>query len=206
MSATKEFEPLRRKIYLAYHRDGILDLAVAAILLGFSVFMATSNVVFLAVGAIVATQYVLMKQRITVPRYGYVRFVSQKKALRQGWFLVGLGVLVVFVLLVLNMFLRNRPSSPEMQAWIQRYHMVPLSALLFGVPALVAAGFLGLKRFYLYALLTVVLPVLGAWWNIETFIPILVTGLVVLAFGGGLLASFLKQHPVEDKVGSNGGE
>ncbi len=206
MTFSKEFDTLKRKVYLAYHRDGILDLTAATTLLGFSIFMATKNVVFLVLGAIFTAQYVLMKQSITIPRFGYVRFVPQKKALTQGWFLVGLGVLVMFVVFVLNIFLSNSPSSPEMQAWIQRYHMIPLSGVLFGVPALVAAVFLGLKRFYLYAMLTVGLPALGAWLNIETFIPILVTGLVVLAFGIGLLSSFLKQHPVDDKAGSNAGE
>ena len=206
MSTSKELVTLKRKLYLAYHRDGILDLTAATVLLGFSVFMATQNVVFLTVGAICAAQYMLMKQRITIPRFGYVRFVPQKKALTQGWFLVGLGVLVVFVVFALNILLSNRPSSPEMQPWIQQYHMVALSAILFGAPALVAAVFLGLKRFYLYATLAVGLPALGAWLDIETFIPILVTGLVVLAFGIGLLSSFLKQHPVDDKAGGNVGE
>lgn len=206
MSTSKEFDILKRKVYLAYHRDGILDLTAATVLLGFSIFMATKNVVFLAVGAIFAAQYVLMKERITIPRFGYVRFVPRKKTLTQGWLLVGLGVLVLFVLLILNNFLSNRSSSPEMLTWIQQYHMILLSAMLFGLPALVAAVFLGLKRFYLYAMLTVGLPALGAWLNIETFIPILVAGFVVLAFGIGLLFSFLKQHPVDDKAGGNVGE
>jgi hypothetical protein len=205
MSTSKEFDALKLKVYLAYHRDGILDLVVGTILLGFSIFMPTGNVVFLAVGPIFATQYVLMKQRITIPRFGYVRFVSERKAMTQSWILLGVGVFVTFVVFVLNIFLSNRPSSPEMQAWIQQYHMVPLSTLLFGLPALFAAVFLGLKRFYLYALLTVSLPILGAWLNIETFIPILVTGLVILAYGIGLLSSFMKQYP-NNKADDNASE
>lgn len=206
MEATKDFETLKRKVYLAYHQDGILDLTAATVLLGFSIFMATDNVVFLGVGAIFAAQYTLMKQRITIPRFGYVRFISPQKALTQNWMLMGLGVLVLFVVFALNFFLSNRLSSPEIQTWIQQYHMVPLSAILFGLPALAAAIFLGLKRFYLYAILTVTLPALGAWLNSETFIPILLTGLVVLIFGTGLLFSFLKQHPLNDEAGEHGDE
>ncbi len=205
MSANKDFNTLKRKVYLAYHQDGILDLTAAIVLLGFGTSMAIKSDVFLILGVILAAQYVLMKQHITIPRFGYVRFVPQEKTLMQLWFLMGLGVLVLFVVLVLNILLSNRPNSPEMQTWIQQYHMVPLSAMLFGLPALVAAVFLGLKRFYLYAVLTVGLSAMGAWLNIETFIPILATGLVVLAFGIGLLSSFLKQHPVDDKVGGDVG-
>ena len=52
MSSTNEFDTLKRKVFLAYHRDGILDLSLAPILLGFSIFMATKIVIFLILGAI----------------------------------------------------------------------------------------------------------------------------------------------------------
>jgi hypothetical protein len=42
MNTTNELDTLKHKIYLAYHQDGILDLAAAAVLLGFGTFMATS--------------------------------------------------------------------------------------------------------------------------------------------------------------------
>lgn len=199
MSTTKEFDDLKNKIYLAYHQDGILDLTVATVLLGFSAFMATKSVVFLSVGVIFAAQYALMKRLITIPRFGYVQFVSEKRNLAQQYFLLGLGMLVLLAIFVGKSYVSNLGDTPEMQAMMQRYHMVPLSAMLFGLPTLVAAIFLGLKRFYLYALLAVVLPTLGAWLNIETFIPILATGLVALAYGLGLLSNFLKKYPVNDQ-------
>jgi len=126
-----------------------------------------------------------------------VRFESEGKTRTKAWISVGIGVLFVAFFLVLNIFVSRQPTSPEMQAWIQRYHMVPLSTMLFGLPALAAAIFLGLKRFYLYALLAVGLPLLGALANIETYIPILATGLIMLAFGAVLLTTFLKKYPLE---------
>lgn len=195
MSTTKDFDTLKRKVYLSYHQDGILDLTAAVWLLGFGTFMLTGSVVFLTMGVIFAALYTLLKQRITIPRFGYVRFEPQEKTVAQYWFLFGLGVLVLLAFLAGNIFQNN--NSPEMQAWKQQYHMVPLSAMLFGLPALAAAVFLGLKRFYLYALLVVGLPALGAWMNIETYIPILAVGFVMLAVGIGLLSSFLKKYPGE---------
>jgi len=193
MSTTKDFDTLKRKVYLAYHQDGILDLTAAVVLLGFSTFMLTRSVVFLAMGAIFASLYTLMKNLITVPRFGYVRFEPKEKTMVQYWLLLGFGVLVLLAFLAGSIFQSNNPS--ETQALVQQYHMVPLSGMLFGLPALAAAAFLGLKRFYLYALLTVGLPALGGWQNIETYIPILATGFVMLAVGIGLLSSFLKKHP-----------
>ena len=192
----QDFGPLKRKVYLAYHQDGILDLVGGSVVLGFGLNMLTDNIVFLMIGWLAMMLYVLVKQRVTIPRFGYVRFESQKKTLQKAWLSVGIGVLLVLFFFMLNIFVSRQPTSSETQAWIQRYHMVPLSTMLFGLPALAAAIFLGLKRFYLYALLTAGLPLVGAWLNIETYIPIVIIGGVMLMFGVVLLASFLQKYPL----------
>jgi len=196
---TQEFGPLRRKVYLAYHQDGILDLVAGSVVLGFGLNMLTDNIVFLMIGWLAMMLYVLIKQRITVPRFGFVRFESQKKTVQKAWVSVGIGVLFVAFFLTLNIFVSRQPASPETRAWIQRYHMIPLSAMLFGLPTLAAALFLGLKRFYLYTLLAVGLPLLGALLNIETYIPILTTGAIMVVFGVFLLVNFLQKYPLESE-------
>ena len=196
MSITKDFDSLKRKVYLAYHQDGILDLVAGSVVLGFGIFMLTTSIAFLMAGWFMLLLYVFLKNRITIPSFGYVRIDSEKKALMRSWVSVGIGVLVLLLFFLLPIFLRRNPTSPETEALIRRYHMVPLSALLFAMPALVAAIFLGLKRFYLYALLAAGLPLLGAVLNIEPYIPIVVTGAVFLAIGAVLLANFLKKYPI----------
>jgi len=203
MSVSKDFDALKRKVYLAYHRDGILDLVVGFVVLGFGVNMLTGNIVFLMFGWLAMLLYIPLKQRITVPRFGYVRFDSERKAFTKGLIGVGIGILVVFLIFALNFFVKGRATSPEMDLWIRRYHMVPLSAMLFGLPALLVAIFLGLRRYYFYALLAIGLPALGALLNIETFIPILATGLVILIFATVLLFSFLGKYSVSDEAGSD---
>ena len=197
---TQELEQLKRKVYLAYHQDGLLDLAAGSVILGFGADMLTGNFVFLMGGWLMIPLYFLLKQRVTIPRFGYVRFDSEKVTFAKGMAGVGIGVLFLAVVVALNIFVSRSPASPEMQAWIQRYHMVPLSALLFGLPSLAAALFLGLKRFYLYALLAVCLPALGAWLDLETYQPILATGLIMLAFGAVLLANFMKRYPLNNRT------
>ena len=196
MSTTKEFDNLKRKVYLAYHQDGILDLVAGSVVLGFGTFMLTDNIAFLMAGWFVMMMYVFLKNRITVPRFGYVRIDSEKKARMRSWISVGIGVLVLLLFFLLPIFLRMKQTSPETEALIRRYHMVPLSTILFGLPALAAAIFLGLKRFYLYALLAIGLPLLGAVLDIETYIPIVTTGAVIIAFGAFLLVNFLQKYPL----------
>jgi len=190
----QDFGQLKRKIYLAYHQDGIIDLVAGSVVFGFGTFMLTENIVFMIFGWFVMMMYVFLKNRITVPRFGYVRIDSEKKTLIRSWLSVGIGVLVLLLFFLLPIFLRRGPTSPEMEAWLRRYHMVPLSIMLFALPALAAAVFLGLKRFYLYALLAAGLPLVGAMLNIETYLPILITGAVILAFGAVLLVKFLKTY------------
>jgi hypothetical protein len=202
--STQDFGPLKRKVYLAYHQDGILDLVAGSVVLGFGTFMLTDNIAFLMAGWFVMMMYVFLKNRITIPRFGYVRIDSEKKALIRSWLSVGIGVLVLLLFFLLPIFLRASQTSPETEALMRRYHMVPLSTMLFGLPALVAAFFLGLKRFYLYALLAIGLPLLGALLNIETYIPIVTTGAVIIIFGTSLLVKFLRKYPLnaEDKDAS----
>jgi len=194
--STQDFGPLKRKVYLAYHQDGILDLVAGSVVLGFGTFMLTDNIAFLMAGWFVMMMYVFLKNRITVPRFGYVRIDSEKKVRMRSWLSVGIGVLVLLLFFLLPIFLRREPASLEMEALIRRYHMVPLSTMLFGLPALVAAVFLGLKRFYLYASLAIGLPLLGAFANIETYIPIVTTGVVMIAYGAFLLVNFLQKYPL----------
>ena len=53
-------------------------------MLGFGTFMMTDNIAFLMFGWFVMMMYVFLKNRITVPRFGYVRFESEKNSFRKG--------------------------------------------------------------------------------------------------------------------------
>lgn len=193
---TKEINTLKQKAYTAYHQDGILDLVFAVVLLGFGTFMLTENAVFLALGAFIAALYIPLKQQITVPRFGFVRFESEKKSLTKAWILLGVGFLVLLLVFFARYFIGDTPSSPDLQRLSQRYHMVPLAGFLFGIPALVAFLYFKLPRFLLYAILTVALTALGGWMNIQTYIPILSLGGFVLVISFILMFNFSKRYPI----------
>ena len=192
--------PLKQKVLLAYHQDGILDLMAGAVVISFALDMLTNNIAFLMAGWLSIPLYFVLKQRVTIPRFGYVRFESQDRSKSKLLLLLGFGMLVL-ALFVAGIFLLDRqPDSASVQQLLQRYHMVPLSALLFALPALLAAIFLGLKRYYLYAFLAVALPFLAALIGIETYLPIFATGLTLLGYGLVLLIGFLKKYPNKQEV------
>ena len=113
MNTTKEFDALKRKVYLAYHQDGILDLVAGSVVLGFGTFMLTDNIAFLMAGWFMMMLYVFLKNRITVPRFGFVRIDSEKKALMKSWISVGIGVLVLLLFFLLPIFLRSGTNLPR---------------------------------------------------------------------------------------------
>ena len=110
---TKEFGPLKRKVFLAYHRDGILDLVAGTVVLGFGLNMLTGNIFFLMAGWLAMMLYFLIKQRVTIPRFGFVRFESQKKTVQKAWISVGIGVLFVAFFLTLNIFVSPLHPKPR---------------------------------------------------------------------------------------------
>jgi hypothetical protein len=196
----QDLAALKRKIYLAYHQDGILDLSAGLVVLGFGASMLTDNFMFLMAGWFFIPMYYLLKKRITVPRFGYVRIDSQEKARVRAWAGVGAGVLFVLLFATLNIVVSRGAASPTgIVAWMRRYDMVLLGSLLFGLPALVAAIFLDSKRFYLYAFLAAALPAAGAWLNLAEYAPILALGAIAVAFGAVLLFNFLKKYPLDAK-------
>jgi hypothetical protein len=80
----EELVRLKRKVYFAYHQDGILDLVAGSVVLGFGADMLTGNIFFLMAGWLMIMLYMIIKQRVTIPRFGYVRFDSEKVTLAPG--------------------------------------------------------------------------------------------------------------------------
>jgi len=72
MSQEKQFKDLGRKAYLSYHQDGLIDILIGLGILGFGLMMLTDSVVFNMLAWMPIIFYVPLKNRITVPRFGYV--------------------------------------------------------------------------------------------------------------------------------------
>ena len=98
MSQDKQFKELSRKAYLSYHQDGLIDILIGLGILGFGLMMLTDSIVFNLLAWMPIIFYVPLKNRITVPRFGYVQFSSERtKKLRSLLvFLVGLLALIFF--------------------------------------------------------------------------------------------------------------
>ncbi len=201
MNKNIDFEKLQRRVFLAYQQDGILDLLVGINATGFALSMLMDSVVFLSLGAMSAILYILLKQRITIPRFGFVDFGRDRTVSRRLTILVAIGVLV-FITFLAGAILPRMNPSPVTKALLDQYHMVIISGMVFGLPCAIVALLLGPRRFYLYALLAVGLPALGGFFGTETYLPMLTLGLLVTATGIWLLAKFMQRYPLDEEAGS----
>lgn len=196
MSRTTTLRDLEQKTYLAYQRDGLLDLIIGAVLLciGLNEAMDTAIWGFVALSVIIA--YVPLKRRITFARIGYVKFKVVRRGLNM--MLVG-GMLMILLALMLvgTLFLLRSDSSQssDLVRWIRQGPLL-LYALLGSIGFGLAGLITGIRRLFIYALLSIVIMSAGHLLDLPIFVAFLLLGGAIIVTGGVLVVSFLRKHPV----------
>lgn len=192
MSQEQDFKKLQQKTYRSYHQDGLIDIIIGLAIIGFGLNIAFDNAAFLFMGWLPIVLYVPMKNRITVPRVGYVKFQSSNKIVF-GLVLAGLLVL----LLGLFVFVISGPEllSKEMQDWLQQYYLLPI-AVIAALCFIGGALLTGITRLYGYALVFLLTFSAGNWFNLHPAIYVISTGAVIEIAGLWLLVRFLREHPL----------
>jgi hypothetical protein len=191
MSQEQDFKRLKQKTYQSFHEDGLIDIVIGLAMIGFGLNMALDNSAFFFFSWMPIVFYVPFKNRITVPRIGYVKFPATSRIA------IGavLAVLLVLLLGVFIFFLGGPNLLPvEISSLLSENYMLFLGivATLF----FAGAGLLtGITRFYAYALLIVALFIGARWLGVSPPIYVLSTGLVIEAVGIGMLVRFLRKYP-----------
>jgi hypothetical protein len=192
MSQEQDFKKLQQRTYQSYHQDGLIDMIIGLSFIGFGLNMAFDNSAFLFLAWLPIILYVPFKNRITVPRIGYVKFTASNKIL-VGAVIAGLLVLLlgIFVFLIAG---PGQIPSP-LNAWLKQYHMLLLgsiAALCFAGAALLTS----ITRLYAYAVLILVIFASGTWLGITPAIYVIITGLLIEVVGIWMLVRFLGRYPV----------
>ena len=200
MSQEQDFKKLRQKTYQSNHQDGLIDIIIGLAIIGFGLNMAFDNAVFSFMGWLPIIFYVPFKNRLTVPRIGYVKFSASNKivfGLVLGGLLVLLLGVIVFVLSGRNAF------SLDLQEWLRQYYML----LFGGVAALcfLGAGLLtGITRFYVYAFLFLLIFAVGSLFNLHPSWYVLFTGSLIEAVGLWMMVRFLRMYPLPEQENAHG--
>lgn len=203
LSTGEDLQALQRKVYLEYHQDGLVDCLLGLGMCGFGLMLLTDVVVFNLLAWIPLALYVPIKNAVTVPRFGYVRFDS-RRSLRWGLIALAAGGLMLVLVLGFAFIQRSGSLPGEWQAFLETYHMLIVSGLL-AVPLTLASAVTGLRRLLGYAAVLMLLTLLGIRFGIHPGLYFIALGLGVLGIGLVLLVRFLRRYPVRNSEAVNGG-
>lgn len=198
MSQHIDFKELRKKLYLSYHQDGLIDIIIGATILGFGLQIATENSAFLFLTWIWAILYTPLKNRITVPRLGYVRFEEERKTTMRLGLMVVIGVLVLAMFTGLFLFLRADSLPQTLSDWLKQYYMLVLG-IFMAIPLIGIAFWGGINRLVIYAGLIIVVIFGGIQLGIDPPVYMIALGCLILLSGLWILFRFLKQYPIANK-------
>jgi hypothetical protein len=187
--------------------DGLAELSVGGtfIILGLyfylqsilpsgSLILLTLQVGFVVLlfGVIFLSRYLvnIFKSGLTFPRTGYVSYKRASKKQR----IISVSITIIIASLNIALFL----STPLSLNWIPA-----ITGLIVGIVWLILAVRVGLVRFYLQSILSLLLGVGLSLARLETYqslaIYYAVMGIVLLISGGVTLAKYLRQYPTSEK-------
>jgi uncharacterized membrane protein len=196
MSQSADLQKLEQRAYLSYHQDGLLDLIIGTAILALGLNEAMDTTIWSLVAIMLIIAYVPLKKRITFSRIGYVEFNVKRKGLDMR--VVSAVVIMVLVLLLVGMIVVLLSSSTSSSALLLEIRESPL--MLYALIGFIGFGLAGLisgiRRLYIYALLSVVITLSAHLLNLPISVPFLVLSGTILTIGAIFLVRFLRRYPI----------
>jgi hypothetical protein len=193
MSSHSSIKQLNRKTYLAFHRDGIIDILVGLTFFGFGLWLLLDNILFTYISWLSFGFYRYLKKTITIPRFGYVRFEEDKK---QSIMLLVFGIVLLILLLVARFYLFETDlSNLFLSSFLRKNHVYVMSSI--GAVLLIVFGlWRGIYRFSGYGLLLFGTLAIFYLEGIPGRSALFTMGGLVLAIGLFLLVTFIQKNPI----------
>lgn len=195
MRSLHKASSLERKLYLVYHQDGLLDIIVGLALLVFASVMLSKVTAFIGLIGIPSILYLPLKNQISVPRLGYIRFKPEQEQRQRLWLVLLMGVALLIGVGVFSATSGDLPTG--LRSVIQSN--VPL---LFGAvlgSALTGVAFtLKNPRFYLYGALGLALVWIAHFIDIQLGIPVALLAVTIELVGIMTLIRFVQKYPLKN--------
>lgn len=187
---------LRQNMLMIYHDDGLLDLVVGFAVIMLSAVMAFEAVVFIGLIGIPLILYIPIKDRVSIPRMGRIRFEPQDVSRRKLFAFLFLGFAALLLFLFLSL-IRIQPGSGL--ATIIRNNQVLVFAMLLGGSLFAASYFLNNRRFAVYSILSLGLVVGLNILELPIWSAVLGVGLLMESVGIYQLVGFLRDYPLTNE-------
>ena len=204
MSGNASLAEREQTDYLQYHGDGLLDIFIGLWLVGFGLWILVDTAVFIAMIPVFCVPvWRSVKKSVTARRMHRVDFTPTPNA---GQTLMGIMLVIVLCValgFVLGLVVFQAQSAGVTPPWLVtsvtwlRSHAT-LALGLFGASLFGAsAAMSGLKRLYVYALLTAIIATGGYTLGASLWQTTVTLGAMVFLSGAVLLLRFLRRYPVE---------
>jgi len=182
---SEQTKQLKRQYARTFHNDGLLDFFVGWSLVSAGIYLQTGLMIFSFAGWMPILLIAPLKQRVIIPRFGYVKFSKPAGIPRS--ILIGAGA-VILVGILLVTFLGENPGGFQ-------------SPIAIGVMALALLAVLGggLNRVTVYAIFIPLFFIAGLGLNLLTPPLIMLIGAVLMILGIYLFVTFLGKYPLESE-------
>jgi len=184
-----ELKTLERNLFLKYFEDGFWDMYIGLIMFSFGLTILFDlgylACIFASLGVMVPS---IGKSKFTYPRMGYIKFRKTKK--RNISFIL-FGVMLLGV--VLFFFFASGRETP-VTGFLQK-NILFVIALVWGGALGLAAAFLRVNRYFIYAVLVFLGVSLANWFG-SLGINLIVVGVLIFVVGGIILKKFIRNNPI----------
>jgi len=190
MNQISNLKKLEKQLYLSYSKDGLADLLMGLWLSLAGLLMLVSQPAFIGLAGLPILFYLPLKKKLIVPRMGDVQFSKERKKKISNLyiFLIITGVMVlIFVLLRFSI----GPLSSMLNQQFEFFFGM-IIALLVCTAGLVT----GAKRFFLYALIALIVFAVEKYIVNSIPITLLSFGILLLLVGIVMLSQYLIKNPV----------
>jgi hypothetical protein len=216
MSQNLDLKAIERKAFRSVHEDGLWDIYIGGLLLVMSLFFAIpesgqGELTYMGLAllgvAVVFAFFQLGKKYITVPRMGQVRFGPERQRRKatlagiMGFFVGGTLALFLFSLYVWNASESAHPLDLNLAPSLERAVVASIAALIAGISTIVISYFKEFTRGYYIALLMGCGFFFTLW--LDSTVPMIVAGALILLPGLALFINFLRQHPLPPREASH---
>ena len=194
---------IEKNTYVSYNQDGLIDIFVGfyILLFGAGIFLhtvaefSTWFIIPAIFPSVMVPIWISFKRRITIPRIGYVKFglksANKLMLVFLGLAVAGLGVFMIFGL-----------GGSMGQSWATAIMdlIISNSMIIIGISAaLISSLFaftMGLKRLYVYGLVTLIMFLVGHFMVIQFEYFLFAIGFAIVIYGFVLLRQFLQKYPL----------
>ena len=197
MNQNDQLKELAKKAYLNYHEDGIIDFIMGTSCLGAALFFATSSIVFNMFTWMPVLFFMPLKNKITFPRIGYVKFGIRSGRPARVTLLMIVTLLLGMLVLGTVFFVNTGRLDPAVRKWLGEHLILILGLILAAI--LTAVGLTsGIRRLFIYAGLCAAFFIAGFLLNLPEFAAFMALGAIIFTSGIVRIVRFIRKYPIPD--------